>query len=345
MSDLIERPDRLRLVRFSELVNQAPSPWLVEGVLRETSVAMLYGKRGCYKSFLSLGLAGSVATGVPWHGHTVLNSGLVIYVAAEGGGGMVQRARAWSEQQNITPSAINMRFITEPMLCLPDSDDMNVLIDRIREAIGWLPEGTVDTEGTGQPSEHPLAQEWPQLIVIDTLARCFYGDENKQEDMGAFIQGIDRLKMEFNCAMLILHHSGLAGDRERGSTVLGGACDTIYRLDAEEAPLTGLVLSCEKMKDSREPDDVQLVRREVEVKSRPADDPNEDLSSVVIEAADLDQAQKLDDLLVILNEQGPLTWVSWLQASGLPKATFGRLVVKLRETSKIAKESGNWSLV
>src|SRR4051812_48434552 len=105
---MIERPDRLRLLRFSELVNQAPSPWLVEGVLRETSVAMLYGKRGCYKSFVALGLAGSVATGLPWHGHAVRNAGLVVYVAAEGGGGMVQRARAWAEQQTVAPSAINM---------------------------------------------------------------------------------------------------------------------------------------------------------------------------------------------------------------------------------------------
>lgn len=344
MGDLIERPDRLRLLRFSELVSQAPSPWLVEGVLRETSVAMLYGKRGCYKSFLSLGLAGSVATGVSWHEHPVRNAGLVVYVAAEGGGGMVQRARAWSEQQDISPSAINMRFVTEPMLCLPDSDDMNILVDRIREAIGWCPEGTVD-EDTGYHYEHPMAREWPQLIVIDTLARCFYGDENKQEDMGAFIQGIDRLKMEFNCALLILHHSGLAGDRERGSTVLGGACDTIYRLDAEEAPLTGLVLSCEKMKDSREPDDIVLVRREVQVTGRPTDDPNEDLTSVVIDAADLDQAEKKAALVKILELQGPLGWVPWQQASGLPKTTFQRLIVELRKTGEIAKENGMWVLV
>ncbi len=60
MSDLIERPDRLKLYRFDELVNLAPAPWLVKDLIRETSVACLFGPRGSCKSFVALSLAGSV---------------------------------------------------------------------------------------------------------------------------------------------------------------------------------------------------------------------------------------------------------------------------------------------
>src|SRR5216683_2634569 len=98
---LIERPDRLLLCSFGDLVNSPPAPWMVRGVLREQSVSLLYGRRGCYKSFVALDLAASLATGIPWQGHPIPTSGLVIYVAGEGGGGMVQRARAWAEFHQI----------------------------------------------------------------------------------------------------------------------------------------------------------------------------------------------------------------------------------------------------
>lgn len=343
MSDLIERPDRLQLIRFADLVNRAPAPWLIEGLVRETSVVQLYGQRGSFKTFVAMSIGGAVATGVPWLGRVVRNSGLVVYVAAEGGGGIVQRARALSDQTGVHPSAFNMRFITEPMICAPDSDDMNVVVDRIREAIDWHPEGTFDEE-TGLTSEHPLAREWPQLIVIDTLARCLYGNENAPEDMGAFVQGIDRLKVEFNCTILILHHTGRDTSHERGHTSLGGACDTIYRLDAVKDSETNLLLSCEKMKDSRTPDPFELIKREVSVERRPSDDPNEDLTSIVIESAEAEADNSESELLLMLEEFGPLSWLDWLEMSQLSRATFGRRISKMRDTKQIIKENGLWRL-
>jgi len=341
---MIEHIDRLPLLQFHELVNRAPSPWLVDGVLRETSVALLYGRRGSYKSFVALDLAASVATGLSWQGHTVRASGLVIYIAAEGGGGMVQRARAWAEQHDVAPFTVNMRFVTEPLTCLPDSEDMDVLIQRIQEAIDWHPAGTIDPD-TGYVYEHATAREWPALIVIDTLARCLHGDESKAEDMGAFVKGVDRLKVEFNCAALIVHHTGWDETHERGHTSLGGACDTIYKLEAEEDPDTGLTLVCEKMKDSREPEDIRLVRRDVEVSRRPTDDPNEDLRSVVIESELINREARRAHILRVLEELGPSTWLEWLNGSGLPRTTFQNIVSELRRTGKIIKENDVFTIV
>ena len=329
---LIERPDRLQLYPCDDLVKRIPAPWQVKGVLREQSVTLLYGKRGCYKSFLALDLGASLATGQPWHGHPILSPGLVVYIAAEGGGGMVQRARAWAEQHNIHPIKINMRFVTEPVIVTATSEDIDVLIYRIRQAIDWHDVGWFDEE-TGIDYDHETAREWPKLIVIDTLARCFIGNENQQEDMGQFVQGVDRLKIAFNASVLIIHHTGKDGKSERGSTALGGACDTIYRLDVETEGI--LLLTNEKMKDSREPSPLALSYREVKVKKGLRDDSDEDLTSVIIE--DAPKARTALDTLAILVEQGPLSWKAWLEGSGLPKSTFRRHILDLERKGKISK--------
>lgn len=340
---LVERPDRLQLCPFHELVNRPPAPWAVRGFLRTSSVALLYGRRGCFKSFLALDLAASLATGLPWHGHDIVDPGLVIYIAAEGGGGMVQRSRAWAEEHGIDPSKIRLLFVTEPAIINGDSEDMDVLIHRIREAIDWHDEGWREPD-TGFVHEMPTAREWPVMIVIDTLARCFSGDENQQEDMGMFIQGVDRLKMEFNASIFILHHTGRDESHERGSTALGGACDTIYRVDAD-ADTKQLTLTNEKMKDSREPSPIVLACREVQVARRPSDDPNEDLTSIVIESASASTEAKQAEMLSILDEHRSLSYADWLGLTDIPKTTFKRYIVGLRQSGQIVKENDEWRRV
>lgn len=338
---MIEQDERLTLCHFSELVTRPPAPWQLRGIFREQSVVMLYAKRGGFKSFLALDMGASMATGLAWHGHEVVTPGLVIYIAAEGGGGMVQRARAWAEQHDMRPSMVNMRFITEPAIVTATSEDMDLVIDRIRAAIDWLPEGTID-EDSGHQYENPTAREWPVLIIIDTLARCFLGDENQQEDMGQFIQGVDRLKMEFNCSILILHHTGRDESHERGSTALGGACDTIYRLDADTATHE-LTLTNEKMKDSREPMPLALLYREVQVKRQPQDDPLEDLTSLIIDSVEDQTLQREAQILDALRE-GPATVSELAVLTGLPKPTLYRYLVRQVNSGQIIKEKGQYRL-
>lgn len=350
MSDeAIERPDRLVLYRFDELLRRPPSPWLVRGVLRESSVSLLYGQSGAYKTFVTLDLAASIASGVPWQDHEVVKAGLVIYIAAEGGGGMVQRARAWQAQHPELTRLPNLLFLTEPVLMTRESDDIEDLIGKIQDVIGWVPAGVQDPD-TGDVYEHDAAHEWPVLIVIDTLARCFLGDENKPEDMGQFIQGVDRLKAEFNCSVLIVHHTGRDVSHERGHTSLKGACDTIYRLGPDEptaacmATEGQLYLSNEKMKDGMEPAPVELAYRQVPVARKKDDEPGEDLTSVIIERPDMAQERKYNAILLLLKKNGPQTFINLLGSTGHAKTTLRRYLVDLRERGKILNENGVWAL-
>jgi hypothetical protein len=89
----------------------------------------------------------------------------------------------------------------------------------------------------------------PDFVVIDTLARCFDGDENKQEDMGRFIQGADRFRRQFDATVLIVHHTRLDGDRERGNTAFRGAADTMLKI-TRQGENGQIVLKCDKQKDA-----------------------------------------------------------------------------------------------
>jgi predicted transcriptional regulator len=88
----------------------------------------------------------------------------------------------------------------------------------------------------------------PAMVVIDTLARSLVGgEENSAKDVGLFISGADRIRTEFDAAVLIIHHTGKNGDTERGSSALRAAADVMMRLTADDGALT---LVCDKMKDA-----------------------------------------------------------------------------------------------
>ena len=83
------------------------------------------------------------------------------------------------------------------------------------------------------------------------------GDENSQRDMNAFIAGLDQIKREFECSILIIHHTGYSNtERERGSSVLRAGVDTSMMLKRSSEDYTA-DLRVLKQKD----DNVQRVVR------------------------------------------------------------------------------------
>lgn len=92
-----------------------------------------------------------------------------------------------------------------------------------------------------------------ELIIFDTLARCFGGsDENDARDMGAFIEGCDVIKRETGATVLVVHHSGKDEAKgARGSSAFRAALDAEFNIK-REGEAKALVLTCTKMKDSEE---------------------------------------------------------------------------------------------
>lgn len=94
-----------------------------------------------------------------------------------------------------------------------------------------------------------------RLVVIDTLARCFGGnDENDARDMGAFIEGCDVIKQKTGATVLVVHHSGKDEAKgARGSSSFRAALDAEFNVK-REGQGQALILSCTKMKDAEEPE-------------------------------------------------------------------------------------------
>ena len=87
------------------------------------------------------------------------------------------------------------------------------------------------------------------MIVIDTVARHMGGlDENSAKDTGALIATADKLKDDYGCVVLLVHHTGHANqDRARGSTAFKGALDT--EILVKSSGDHDVTVSCEKQKD------------------------------------------------------------------------------------------------
>lgn len=200
----LTQPGRLRLYSTKELIAMPPPEWQIDGLFPKGGFVVLYGPPGSYKSFVAADMGCAIASRIGHWQHHAAEPGHVLYVAAEGGSGMGKRLGGWSQAHAIDPSQIDISWLLESFPMQANSEDMSHLLARLIE---------IDTR--------------PSLIIIDTLARCYLGDENMQEDMNAFIAGVDQLRGELHCTVLVVHHTRLDGDRERGNTALRGAADAM----------------------------------------------------------------------------------------------------------------------
>lgn len=211
VSDFLEPEKRPRLywIPSSEAIarslEQLADP-LVEGLIDQQSLAVIYGASNSGKTFVTLDIAYHIAAGRPWQGRETAK-GLVAYVAAEGGRGIYKRLAALDRRYAWEDVAFAL--IPCPIDLLNSRTDTKDLIALIEDAAARF------------------GRE-PRLIVIDTLSRALAGgDENASTDMGGFIKNVDRIREATKATMCVVHHTGKDAARgARGWSGLRGAIDT-----------------------------------------------------------------------------------------------------------------------
>lgn len=195
---------RLSVLSFAEAADRAlvdSAEPLVDGWLDVGATSVFYGPSNVGKTFVVLDLAHSVANGWPWAGHETKRSG-VLYVAAEGGGGIRKRFAALQRKHGAAPA--NFVLAAGSLNLCDQPEDVQAIVDEARAIPG----------GCG-------------LIVIDTLAQTIGRDENSTADMSRFVRQIDRIRTATSAHVLIVHHTGKEESRgARGSVALKGAVDT-----------------------------------------------------------------------------------------------------------------------
>lgn len=280
------------------ILSQRPPPFLIEDVLPERAVAALVGEPGLGKTFIALDVAFSLATGTEWHGYATRRRP-VAYIIAEGLGGMALRVAAWRRAKGIISNeeVLGVHFWRDAVQLASE-----VALREFAMALSQLP--------------HP-----PGLIVVDTLARCFVGkDENHARDMGEFVRGCDTLRAT-GAAVLVVHHTGHLKERERGSTALRGAVDTLMIAQRVNG---GMVLRCEKQREAEAFDPIGLKLRSVPLDAGEASAVVEDAELVVTAGF----SRKWQEAVKVLDREpvNGMTFGEWMAAVNMPKSTFNRMI-------------------
>ena len=221
--------DTFELLGIDDLLQMPDPTYLVGRHIPETGLGFLYGDPGTGKSFIALDWALHIAFGFEtWHGDPInapLNAH-VVYIAGEGVAGLKSRVRAWMHRHAIKGAGGRFSLIKHSVN-LMDRDEAQKLARTIR---------------TGAPGT--------VLVVVDTVSRSMPGaDENQQKEMTRFVEACDAIRTEFQCVVLGVHHAGKQGGNMRGSTVLGGAGDFIFKLERKPSASVGKLI-CEKQKDA-----------------------------------------------------------------------------------------------
>ena len=210
----------------------APIDWLIDDFVEAKALVEVFGAPEAGKSLLAIDWGLSVAAGISWQGCNT-RQGSVFYIAGEGHNGLSRRFHAWGVNNQVDIS--DLPFY--PSQQAASFYNKNAAIE-VEKAITLVVNKT---------------QQTPRLIIIDTLARNFGGNENSTEDMNLFINHIDtHLRDKFKTTVLLIHHTGHgSAERGRGSSALKAAVDAEFSMvkDAKEV----INLTCTKMKDAAHP--------------------------------------------------------------------------------------------
>lgn len=217
-AETIKIKGRELTIGMAEILSQGRRslPWLIRGHLLENSLSLIYGPYKQYKTFYTLDMALSLASGTPFlETFEVIKQGLVVYVAGEGHAGLSHRIMAWCKDRGLTEEEMN----TLPLRCSTKAIQIGD-----GEAAGLARELKQREEKEGLPIT---------CIIVDTLARNFGGaDESRTQDMNNFIRQCDtHLREPFGAAVVIVHHTGHSNQgRARGSTALMASVDAQFKI-------------------------------------------------------------------------------------------------------------------
>lgn len=188
------RPSRYLLEDFDTL-EPGMLTWRVKYLWPAVGVCFVVAPSTAGKSFWVLDAMARICRGEPVLGRKSKPCG-VVYIAAEGAHGV--RNRIVGLRERIGPLGGRLRFVGQQPN-LKDPED----VDALRT---FLAETKDELEVAG----HGLG-----VVVVDTMAASTPGaDENTSTDMGAVLQALQNMAVDFRCLVLVVAHTGK--DETRG---------------------------------------------------------------------------------------------------------------------------------
>lgn len=176
-----------------------PRQWAVQDLIPGGTVTLLGGDGGTGKSLLAMQLTVAVATGSRWMGHQTVSGG-AMFISAEDDDNELHRRLA-----DIV-SASGLSFCDLDRLTLRSLAGEDALLAVLDRSSGVLTPTPLYAE-----IEARIAAEKPALIVLDTLADLFPGNENDRAQARQFIGLLRGWAIRHSCAVILLAHPSLSG--------------------------------------------------------------------------------------------------------------------------------------
>jgi RecA-family ATPase len=221
-------PTQLHAKSLADFDGQAvpPRQWIVEGLIPDRNVTDLSGDGGTGKSILALQAGTAMATNTDWLGFPVV-PGRVLYISCEDEMDEIRRrAEALCRQRDIRLGDLRNLFVVD--MTLADGTELAAL-EKGRLALTAVFAGL----------EAKIAELRPKLVVLDTRADVFAGNEIDRAQVRLFVKALRRLCFQYDLAVLMLSHPSLtgmnSGSGQSGSTAWGNSVRSRLYLERPKA--------------------------------------------------------------------------------------------------------------
>lgn len=196
--------------------------WLIEDLWARSAIGLIGGAPKCYKTWLGLDMAISVATGTDALGYFPANGSgpALVYLAEDALPQVRCRIDAICRQRGRDIDSLDLHVITAPLLRLDQSTDQ----ERLAETIDGLQ---------------------PDIVLLDPLVRLHRLDENSVAEISGLLGYFRDLQRRFDTAIVLVHHASKKqraqpGQALRGSSDLHaiGDCNAYLARKGEQIVLT-----------------------------------------------------------------------------------------------------------
>lgn len=157
--------------------------WIVEPLIPKGEPTLVYGPGAAGKSLLLLQLALAMAAGRDWLGKPVPAGRVLFYTCEDDTDELNRRASLILKALGATWEDCGDRFLCIPMR---ECDTSAVLASADRD-------GTLKTTPTYEALKRRVISWGPQIVIIDTLADAFAGNENDRAHAKQFIKLVQSL--------------------------------------------------------------------------------------------------------------------------------------------------------
>ncbi len=202
-------PERPRFVLRNAayaLQPQPPIDYIVDDLITNSSVNVIYGEPGSKKTYTALSLAVCVANGKNWLDFKTRKNPVLI-IDEESGEKRLSRRLGEAIRGEFCDSTSPIFYISLAGFKLDDPNDP-ILIHALIEKTG------------------------ARLVIIDALADIMDGDENDKKDVQPVFNALRKIAENTDSAILIIHHSNKAGGY-RGSSAIKGSIDLMVQVTSE----------------------------------------------------------------------------------------------------------------